>query len=137
MPCGFHISQDDGLITISGSEDVDAKEATSTLRSLLDHPEFDADLPQLVDLRGLSVNPQRENDFTPLERFLLNDYRLKVSASVAVVVDDNLDRFNMAAIFHLTCRLPQTELFDYFEHALRWLIRHEFAEPIRSVERPY
>ncbi|NKC00585.1 MAG: hypothetical protein GKR90_19125 [Pseudomonadales bacterium] len=137
MPTGFHINQDDGLITVSGSEDVDAIEATSTFRSVLEHPEFDPGLPQLIDLRGLSSNAPAAHDFLTLERFLLSTYRPKIEASIAVLVDDELDRFRMAAIFHLTCQLPRTELFDYFDHAIRWLIRNEFVEPIRSIESPH
>jgi hypothetical protein len=127
MPSDFHINQDEGIITISGSEEIDAVEATSTFRSLLEHPEFSPSLPQLIDLRGLASGARAAPDFSTLERFLLSTYRPRVAASIAVLVDDKLDRFSVAAIFHLTCQLPQTELFDHFDDAIRWLIRREFV----------
>ena len=134
MPFGYHINPDDGLITITGEGIVMPEEARNVLVELQSDGHFEPSLPHLIDLRALSVAQHDPVELKTLERFLLTDYRPKVSASVAVVVDGDLDRFSLAAIFHLVCRAPQTELFDYFDHALRWLIKHEFAHPIRHLD---
>ena len=134
MPFGYHINTEEGLVTMTGSGLVAPEEALSVLSDLQNQPTFDAALPHLIDLRELTVGQHDPVELKKLERFLLTSYRPSVAASVAVVVDGALDRFSLAAIFHLVCRAPQTELFDYFDHALRWLIKHEFARSIRSID---
>ena len=134
MPFGYHINPEEGLVTITGDGIVMPNEACQVLTELQTHACYDDALPHLIDLRTLAVAQHDPFELQALERFLLTRYRPNVSASVAVVVDGALDRFSLAAIFHLVCRAPQTELFDYFDHALRWLIKHEFAQPIRNLE---
>ena len=134
MPFGYHINSDEGLITITGDGIVMPDEARQVLSELHEDGHYDQSLPHLIDLRMLAIAQHDPVELKKLERFLLTEYRPKVSASVAVVVDGTLDRFSLAAIFHLVCRAPQTELFDYFDHALRWLIKHEFANPIRHLD---
>lgn len=134
MPLGFHISTDEGLVTITASQVVDPIEACGVLTEVLEHPHFTPDLAQLIDLRELDIAQHDPLQLERLEQFLISRYRPRVDATVAVLVDGALDRISLAAIFHLVCRLPQTELFDYFEHAIRWLIRHEFAHAIRTLD---
>lgn len=134
MPFGYHINAEEGLITVIGEGLITPEEAREVLTELQSQPEYDAALPHLIDLRDLAVGQHDPVELKKLERYLLTVYRPHVAASVAVVVDGALDRFSLAAIFHLVCRASQTELFDHFEHAIRWLIRHEFAHAIREVD---
>ena len=130
MPCGYHINADEGLITISGTEDVPLQEAIALGEELLDDRAFESSLPHLVDLRGL-VLTRTSAESEDFRDFVLDYYRPIVAASVAVLVDDSLDRGSLAALYHLTCRMDRTELFDDFEQALKWLVKREFVEPIR------
>lgn len=137
MPCGFHISQDDDLVLITASQTIDLNDAQSTFVAVLAHPDFRGHMPQLVDLRGIDVSVPLSSDgarenFEPLVHFLIQDYRPRISACVSIVVDDDLHAEATAAIFHLSCQLPDTELFDSYEQALRWLIYQEFDNPIRT-----
>lgn len=136
MPCGFHINQDDELIHITASQTVNPDDAQSTFDAVLAHPDFKANMPQLIDLRGIEVTFSDSEEATvrayhSLKRFLIRDYRSKSTAHACVVVDDGLDQEAIAAIFYVTCQLPRTELFDSYEQALRWLIRHEVGGSIR------
>jgi hypothetical protein len=130
MPCGYHISIDDGLITVTGSGHVSVLQAIALGQALLADTEFDGRVPQLVDLRGL-VLPQALRETEQFREFVLGHFQPAVSASVAVVVDDSLDTRSTAALYHLICSLHQAELFDRYEHALRWLLQHEFRAPVQ------
>lgn len=141
MPCGFHISQDDDLVLITASQTIDLDDAQSTFVAVLAHPDFEAHMPQLVDLRGIEVSADLlddgvRQDYEPLAHFLIREYRPKIDACVSIVVDDDLGTEATAAIFHLSCQLPDTELFDSYEQALRWLIHQEFGNPIRTPTPP-
>ena len=126
MPCGYHLNREDGLVTITGSDTISLDEAISLGRELLRDPVFDPELPHLVDLRGLVVerDPKATNDFRD---FVLHDYRPNVQASIAVVIDHTLDQTAVAGLYHLSCAMDQTEMFDHYDHALRWLMRREFV----------
>ena len=127
MPCGYHLNQDDGLVTITGSGEVSLSEAIGVGRELLADPVFDPDLPHLIDLRGMEVEQTRDdpNDF---REFVLQSYRPMVDASIAIVIDHSLDQASVASLFHLSCAMEQTELFDHYDQALKWLMRREFVQ---------
>ena len=82
--------------------------------------------PVFRDLRGLEVAASTQETHE-LRDFVLQDYRPSVQASVAVVIDHTLDQHSVAGLYHLSCAMDQTELFDHYDHALRWLMRREFA----------
>ncbi len=127
MPCGYHLNEEDGLVTITGSGEVSLKEAISVGHELLADPLFDPGLPQLIDLRGLEVEQSR-NDSMELREFVLQSYRPRVDASIAVVIDHSLEQAAVASLFHLSCAMEQTELFDRYDQALKWLMRREFVQ---------
>jgi len=126
MPCGYHLNLDDGLITVSGAEATNFNELLSVAEDLLADPEFDPSLPHLVDLRGMQVR-QDEQSSASLRLFAVKFYRPQVHSSVAVVVDDSITAGLLASIYHLVCTLDQTELFDHYDQALKWLMRREFV----------
>ncbi len=125
MPCGYHINNDDGLVSITGKTEVDLDDACDLGHTILNDPDFDPTLPQLVDLRGLALT--RTNASTKaFEVFVLSRYRPAVQASMAVVVDDSLDQLSLAGLYHLCSNMAKTELFDNYEQAIKWLMRREF-----------
>ena len=86
MPCDYHLNHDDGLVTITGSDTISLDEAVALGRELLRDPVFDPELPHLVDLRGLEIEPNRKASDS-FRDFVLQDYRPNVQASIAVVID--------------------------------------------------
>ena len=126
MPCGYHMNPEDGLVTVSGTDARTFKELLTVGKKLLADPHFDPRLPHLIDLRGMQVQRQDQSSAS-LRHFAVKFYRPRVRSSVAVVVDDSLTNELIAAIYHLVCTLEKTELFDRYDHAIKWLMRREFA----------
>lgn len=133
MPMNYHISPDEGLITVNVTGDVRAGELARLGRSLLDEDAYDPDLPQLLDLRGLRPVPAGELE--TLRRFVHDTYRPQVAGSVAVVIDEHLERSHSADIYLLTCAIGQAELFADYDQALKWLMRRAFAAPAPSAQQ--
>ena len=133
MPCNYHINADDGLVTIQGSAYVGLMDAIELGRKLITDQQFDPKLPHLLDLRGLLFDPQ-SRDKPQFRDFVLHEYQPRVEGLVAVVINDSLDRLSTAALFHLTTRVRQCEIFDNYAQALRWLMRNQFAPASHSRE---
>lgn len=126
MPCGYHINMEDGLTTISAEAEIAIAQLHALGQKLLADPEFDPYLPQLIDLRGLNVEYQADAA-DDLRHFALSTYRPRVQSSIAVIIDESLDAESVAGLFHLSCAMDNTELFDYYDQAIKWLMRREFA----------
>ena len=126
MPSGYHIDVDAGLILLSGTDEVDITQAIAVGRAVLADPAFDTRLAQLVDLRGLKLLRDAATS-AQFRDFALREYAVCLQTSMAVVVDDSLDQRSLASLYHLTSRMPRTELFDDYDTAMRWLMRREFA----------
>lgn len=136
MPLGYHISPDQGLITVQGAGAVSVPELTRLGESLLSDDGFDPGLPQLLDFRGL--RPVRDADgaaVTHLQTFVQQRYRGRVQADVAVVIDEHLESRHCADIYLLTCAIHDAELFADYDQALRWLMRRAFAGVPLSAEQ--
>ncbi len=127
MSLGYHISAEQGLITVRGHGEATLSDLTGLGRALLADPDYDPELPQLLDFRGLE--PQSEGDAATddLQWFICGPYRKAVSGSVAVVIDETLELRHAADIFLLTCAIPEAELFSSYDQALRWLMRQAFV----------
>ena len=126
MPCGYHLNLAEGLITVSVTEEVPLEEAAAFARQMLADARYDPSLPQLIDLRGLTVT-RTPPDSAAIRDFVLLEYRPRVNASIAIVVDGSLDHRSLASLYHLSCSRNKTELFDHYERALKWLMRTEFV----------
>ena len=126
MPLDYHISSDEGLITISGEGQVSLAAIAELGQSLLGDQSYDPRLPQLLDFRGL--RPLAEDRLEDLQAFVLGPYRDAVSGSVAVVIDDHLEDLHAADVFLLTCAIHQAELFTDYDQALKWIMRRAFAK---------
>ena len=132
MPLDYHISADEGLITISGQGEVSLTAIAELGQSLLGDDAYDPQLPQLLDFRGL--RPLPEDRLEALQAFVLGPYREAVAGNVAVVIDDHLEDRHAADIFLLTCAIHQAELFSDYDQALKWLMRRAFAARPSSEE---
>lgn len=135
MPLGYHISADEGLITVHGQGELPLSELVRLGQSLLADTAFDPELPQLLDFRGLRPDPDAGDS---LWRFVLGPYREHVAGNVAVVIDDHLESLHCADIYLLTCAIETAELFADYDHAVKWLMRQAFAvRPVLLSEEEY
>jgi hypothetical protein len=128
MTVAYDINREDGLVTITGTEAVEIEQACELGRRMLRDAHFDPKLPHLVDLRGLVVDRDASQS-RAFKAFVLDEYAPKINASVAVVISETLDDQSCAALYHLTCSMDRTELFDHYDQALKWLMRREFVTP--------
>lgn len=121
----YHINSEEGLINLRGDAQISIADIYSCGERLLSDAAFDANLPQLIDLRQARI----ETDCLqpgPSSIFV-HRFNETVQANVAVVIEGGLTHLEIAELFRLTCMLEQAELFDNYDQALRWLIRTEFA----------
>lgn len=126
MSSMFHINTDEGLITVQIREDVDLVDVFETARDLHDHAEYDPALPLLVDLRGMRLVLE-EAALKPFNRYIIGHFGKSRSASVAVIVDHEMDKELYAAVYWLNCAVTGCEMFEDYDMALKWLIKREFA----------
>lgn len=126
MPCGYHMNLEDGLVTISGADELTMAAFVDLGEQVLSDPSFDPYVPQLVDLRGLQVASDQVGG-KQLRDFVLAVYRPRVQSSIAVVIDGSLHERAVAGLYHLCCAMDATELFDQYDQALKWLMRREFV----------
>lgn len=126
MPCGYHMNLEDGLVTISGADELTMAAFVDLGEQVLSDPSFDPYVPQLVDLRGLQVAADQVGG-KQLRDFVLAVYRPRVQSSIAVVIDGSLHERAVAGLYHLCCAMDATELFDQYDQALKWLMRREFV----------
>ncbi|MEM6999864.1 MAG: hypothetical protein AAF529_03695 [Pseudomonadota bacterium] len=135
MACGYHINQEDGLITVTGNAELELSELATLGRDLLTDQEFCPEYAQLIDLRGIFPKQPDIAHRDTLRNFVVQEFRPSVKASIAVVIDDSLERLELADLYHLIVNLNDTELFDSYEQALKWLVRREFATPAAAQLR--
>lgn len=125
MSPDYHIATDDGLITVQVQSTITLAELQALTEAILGDSDYDPSLPLLADLRNmrldLGAEPTRAFSTFVIERFAGRE------GSMAVVIDGEMSRELAAAIYWLACAVGGTEVFDDYDHALRWLIRKEFA----------
>jgi hypothetical protein len=130
MPAAYFINPDEGLVTVRVEGEVDARTLLDTARGLHDDPTYDPSLPLLADLRGmrLALDP---SSLEPLNEFIIDRFRAPPrDASMAVVVDGDMDHKLCAAVYWLSCAVGGNEMFEDYELALKWLMRREFAQAL-------
>ena len=126
MPATYHINPDEGLITVQIDGDVDLVDVFETARDLRDDTAYEPTLPLLADLRGMRVKLNAAA-LKPFNRFIISHFGRPRSTSIAVVVDEDMDKELCAAVYWLNCSINAAEMFDDYDLALKWLIRKEFA----------
>jgi len=132
MPVAYHISADDGLITVQINSQVDLADLYEIAKSLLNDPQYDPVLPLLLDLRNMQLNIVGAA-LAPFNQFIISSYGRDRDASIAVVIDQDLDAQRCADIYWLACAVGSAELFEQYDQALKWLIKREFADPASAT----
>jgi len=127
MPCAYHIAPEDGLIIIKGSNPMTLTQMEETGRQLLQDPKFDPHLAQIVDFRDVDL-PRDYEANQDVGNFLTKTYSETVQVSIAVVVNGEQAPIGIAELYKLVCTMDNTELFDNYDHAMRWLMRREFVQ---------
>lgn len=125
MAPAYHIASDDGLISIRIGNEIDLVDLYELAKALLGSDDYDPELPLVMDLRGMRLDLVREA-IEPFSRFAIEHFRNR-PASIAVVIDHEMNRELVAGIYWLACAVGGTEVFDDYDQALKWLIRREFA----------
>lgn len=128
MPANYHISADDGLITVQVDSEVNLADLYEVAKQLHNDPDYDAGLPLLLDLRSMRLSIA-EGAREPFNQFIIGNYGRQREASIAVVIDTQLDEQCCADIYWLACAVGNAELFEEYDLALKWLIKREFAVP--------
>ena len=123
----YHIAREEGLMSVRVQSPVELVELQGLAGALLESDEYEPELPLLVDLRGMRLELNRE-DLQPFNRYMVGAFQNR-GASTAVVIDCDMSQKLSAAIYWLACAVGDTEVFDDYDHALKWLIRREFAVP--------
>jgi len=126
MPAAFHINEDEGLVTIQVQLEVDLADLYEVARSLYEDSDYDPALPLLVDLRGMRLTLESDA-LKPFNRYVISRYGRGRTASIAIVIDHDMHKDLCAAVYWLSCAIDRSELFEDYDHALKWLIRREFA----------
>lgn len=125
MAPAYHIASDDGLISIQVGSEIDLAELYELAKSVLSSQDYDPELPLVVDLRGMRLD-WHQDATDPFTRFIIDNFKNR-PGSMAVVIDGDMERELVAGIYWLACAVGSTEVFDDYDHALKWLIRREFA----------
>jgi hypothetical protein len=131
VPAQYHINHEDEFIAIQLEGDVDLVDVYELCQSLLTDPEFRPALPQLADVRNvdLKVTP---GAIRPFLNYVTTKYRPHVSSRIAVVLDGSMDDDFCAGVFRFVCNLPDTEVFDDYALAIKWLLREGWTQPTSS-----
>ena len=125
MSAGFHIAKDEGLISIQVPGEIDLVDLYELVQAVVNEADYDPALPLLLDLRGMRLEIVRAAA-EPFSRFIIQNFKGRLG-SMAVVIDTEMSRKLSAAVYWLACAVGGTEVFDGYDHALKWLIRREFA----------
>jgi hypothetical protein len=122
VPLHYHINKEDEFITIRLEGDADLALVYELCQTLLNDPDYHAEWPQLVDVRGIELGLKR-GAMRPFSRYVLTTYRPRVTAPIAVVIDGSMDDAFCAGVFRFVCSMPDAEVFDDYPLAIRWLVR--------------
>jgi hypothetical protein len=125
MSTGFNISRDEGLISVFVEADVELIGLDELAQAVLNDPDYDITLPLLVDLRGMHLELEKSTA-EPFAEKMIGQFGDR-QASAAVIVDPDMNTRLCAAIYWLASAIGNIELFDDYDHALKWLIRREFV----------
>jgi hypothetical protein len=122
VPLDYHINQEDEFITIRLEGAADLALIYELCQKLLNDPDYHAEWPQLVDVRGIELALKR-GAMRPFARYVLTSYRPRVAAPIAVVIDGSMDEAFIAGAFRFVCSMPDAEVFDDYPLAIKWLVR--------------
>jgi len=121
VPAQYHINPEDEFVAIQFAGDVDLVDVYELCQSLLADPQFDPKLPQLADVREvrLKLTP---GALKPFLHYVTSRYRPNVKGPIAIVLDGTMDDEFCAGVFRFACNLRDTEVFDDYGLAIKWLL---------------
>jgi len=135
MPMQIHINEDSQFTSVHIDGTVSVNALQSLLDSVLADKGFKVNWPQLVDLRGARI----ESDGFSLQ-VLLNtiytQYRPNINAEMAIILDGSLNGDTFANVYRFVCNIPDTELFDNYAQAIKWLISQKKNAPAYLLKHP-
>jgi len=117
----YHINDEDEFISFTFGSQVSLVDLYELLQALLGDPEFEPSWPQLMDLRNIELELKSEA-LKPFVKFLNETYRSQVDGAIAVVLDDEMSADFCAGVYRLACSLADTEVFDDYALAIKWLL---------------
>jgi hypothetical protein len=117
----YHVNAEDELLSVKIDGPIDLVEMYELAQSILADPAFDPAWPQLVDARGMQLR-LRDGAVKPFTDYVIGHYRSATDGAIAVVVSDDLDHQQVAGIFRLVCAMSNTEMFDDYGLAIKWLL---------------
>ena len=126
MPAQYHINHEDEFIALRFDGEVDLVDVYELCQALLADPKFDSNLPQLADVRNVQLR-LTPGAMRPFLRYVTSKYRPLVTAPIAVVLDGSMDADFCAGVFQFVCKLSDTEAFDDYALAIKWLLRDKWA----------
>ncbi len=137
MPAQYHINHDDEFVALQLDGAVDLVDVYELCQSLLADPRFNPELPQLADLRSVQLH-LKQGAMRPFLRYMTTKYRPLVGAPIAVVFDGSMDDEFCAGVYQFACKLTDTEAFDDYALAIKWLLRNRWttadATPLSQPE---
>jgi len=135
VPAQYHINQEDEFIALQFDGVVNLVDIYEVCQALLADPDFDPSLPQLADVRTveLELSP---GALRPFLQYVTTKYRPHVTAPIAMVLDGSKDDDFCAGMFQFACRLSDTEVFDDYALAIKWLLGNRWARRDRTSGLP-
>ncbi len=126
MPLQFHCNLDEGLTTLNGDGPATWDCLLQGLQALLNDDQHNGEHPHLIDWRQLELELET-TEMDPFGEFFALRFASEVTGSIALVVADTLDTQDCAKFYRIASSVGHCELFDDFNHAMRWLMKREFA----------
>lgn len=126
MPAQYHINREDEFIALRFEGEVDLVDVYELCQALIADPDFDPKLPQLADVREIELKLS-PGAMRPFLNYVTTKYRPCVAARIAVVLDGSMDDAFCAGVFQFVCTLSDTEVFDDYALAIKWLLRDNWS----------
>jgi hypothetical protein len=126
VPARYHINREDEFISLRFEGEVNLVDVYELCQALTDDPDFDPKLPQLVDVREIELK-LTPGAMRPFLNYATSTYRPLVNAPIAVVLDGSMDDAFCAGVFRFVCKLSDTEAFDDYALAIKWLLRDKWS----------
>jgi hypothetical protein len=131
VPAHYHINHEDELVSIKFAGDINLVDAYELCQSLLADPNFNPKLPQLADLREVRMN-LTPGAIKPFVHYVVSTYRPRVDGPIAIVLDGAMDDDFCAGVYRFACNLNETEVFDDYALAIKWLLGSAWVSQARA-----
>ena len=135
VPTQLYINEDSEFTSVHIDGSVSVNELQTMLNAILEDEAFQGNWPQLVDLRGARLESEGYN-LQVLLNSIYTQYRPRINAAMAVILDGSIDGELFAQVYRFVCNIPNTEVFDNYAQALKWLINQSVSSPAYLLKHP-